>query len=844
LKLFPKLGKRKPLLIKCNGRAIIFTLFFFALSQEVGATNKHYAFDKLSLHPFIYYQDFETEDPFKFWASNGTYAVHYKGITSEKSSLGNNKSLKLDVTLKTATYVYWMIPIKIPSFGDLHFRGDIFVEKASGAKVALGTNVSLAPCPHSGVNVLDRLSAPEGWVTQSSELVSAGAKIAKKLVAKYCGGATSDDVGIWTDKLGVCLYAPKGGRLIIYVDNIRLEGRVPDKTSYHSAVMSSWNEYKDRIQGEIAQLSDTISGYNKKPTKSLSQKFIKEAKAKAKNIKAAVQKRGYPTIAEYAELKELSEALNYIGNKSNQALTVYPWQPITHKKILPFTYPVPAIPGNSLSIQACRGEFEPASFIIRAQKDLSGIQISATDLLSPSGQQIPGNAVDIRLVKCWYQAGEGTLRKTRKKVLVPELLLRDDSLVKVDYARVKNFLKVMIGGHKQYIDISSPTAQFPSNAIVKDADVLQPFDMEADTNKQVWITVHVPEVAPSGDYCGTVKVDIPGIDTALLNLTITVLPFDIQSPALEYSLYYRGKLSKTSKKGINSEWKTIDQYRKELENMKQHGVLYPTLYQPLDDVLVEKALSLREAVGLPKEHLYVLGTTTGMAVKYEKGLKRLLENVKKWLNLSTKHDYGTLYIYGIDEARGDRLLSQRPTFKAVHNLGVKIFVACSEDAVDLVGDILDQPILHGAFKPTEVSKWHDKGKRVFIYSNPQVGVEDPEIYRRNFGISLWCAGYDGVMDYAYQHSFGHIWNDFDHKTYRDHVFAYPTNNGVIDTIQWEGFREGVDDVRYLSALIVKEGGNEAGIRTWLCEQLLSKHNLAKVRNKIIEEIQAKASAEM
>jgi hypothetical protein len=57
------------------------------------------------------------------------------------------------------------------------------------------------------------------------------------------------------------------------------------------------------------------------------------------------------------------------------------------------------------------------------------------------------------------------------------------------------------------------------------------------------------------------------------------------------------------------------------------------------------------------------------------------------------------------------------------------------------------------------------------------------------------------MDYAYQHGFGHVWNDFDDPTYRDHVFAYPTFHGVIGTIQWEGFREGVDDVRYLATLL-------------------------------------------
>jgi len=33
------------------------------------------------------------------------------------------------------------------------------------------------------------------------------------------------------------------------------------------------------------------------------------------------------------------------------------------------------------------------------------------------------------------------------------------------------------------------------------------------------------------------------------------------------------------------------------------------------------------------------------------------------------------------------------------------------------------------------------------------------------------------------------------------VMAYPTVDEVIDTLQWEGYREGVDDTRYLATLL-------------------------------------------
>jgi hypothetical protein len=100
----------------------------------------------------------------------------------------------------------------------------------------------------------------------------------------------------------------------------------------------------------------------------------------------------------------------------------------------------------------------------------------------------------------------------------------------------------------------------------------------------------------------------------------------------------------------------------------------------------------------------------------------------------------------------------------------------------------------------EADLWHSVHHKVWCYDNPQGGAENPELNRRNYGLLLWQNGYYGACTYAYQHAMGNVWNDFDHPTCRDHNFAYPTVGGVIDTIGWEGYREGVDDVRYMTKL--------------------------------------------
>jgi len=470
---------------------------------------------------------------------------------------------------------------------------------------------------------------------------------------------------------------------------------------------------------------------------------------------------------------------------------------------------------------------------------MSRVSIASSDLKGPGGSVIPSAAIDLRIVKCWYQAGTSVAKG--KKVLVPELLLKDDSLVKVDETKKMNYLKVKINNFEKYIDITSIDAVFPVNAEIHDARTLLPFNISANTNKQIWLTIHVPDNAESGHYLGNMSLYAGQKLLSNMQIDLTILPFDLEKPVIEYGIYYTPVLTRnTYGKEFSSLSKSTAQYKIELQNMKDHGVLYPTLYQDYysDTDLLRKALEIRNSVNLPKDKLYTMAM--GVTTDYSSAdkLARLPIDISKWQKLLSEYNYTDFYIYGMDEATGDTLKAQRRAWKIAHNGGAKIFAACYEGAVGTVGDLLDLPILSGEFKPDEVEKWHRDGKKVFIYGNPQVGVEDPEIYRRNYGITALCNGYDGVMNFAYQYAFessnGHIWNDFNNTSiYRNHVFAYPTTDGVIDTVQWEGFREAVDDVRYLTTLAKKS--NTADYQS-LCRSLPTNNDLDSIRQSIIDRI--------
>jgi len=472
---------------------------------------------------------------------------------------------------------------------------------------------------------------------------------------------------------------------------------------------------------------------------------------------------------------------------------------ISDVRLLPDTSPVPGTPGGSLELSACRDEYESVAFVVYAGEELNQVIVKATDLSGADGH-IPASAVDIRIVKCWYQAGRSVWDVSHKQ-LVPELLLKDDELVRVDYDSQQNYVRSTAeNGTTTYLLASGKDSENLAGLRPIDAATLQPLSIPSNTLKQFWVTVHIPEEAASGEYTGSLRLSAAGSDPVQIPLTVTVHPFTLQPPRLIYSIYYRAKLSPDGQPTISSEYKSEEQYLAELRGMRAHGVLYPNLYQGYSNLQVlRRELELRQEAGLANDILFTLGQNTGSATS-EDALNSLKNDVNKWRELAADFGYKEVYFYGADEAKGERLTAQQKAWEAVQEAGGKTFVAGYAGTFEAMGDRLNLLIMAGGLKPEEPEKWHSVGSKIFSYACTQTRLEEPELFRRSYGLLLWDAGYDGAMDYAYQHGFGHVWNDFDGNDVRDFNFTYPTINGVVDTIQWEGFREAVDDMRYMATL--------------------------------------------
>jgi len=283
---------------------------------------------------------------------------------------------------------------------------------------------------------------------------------------------------------------------------------------------------------------------------------------------------------------------------------IYTVPPISNEKILPNSKPTKWELTKRVSIFISLGEYEPTSLVIFAKKTLKDVKVKVVDLR-------PEIKVDIRIVKCWYQAGR-TINDVKHKMLVPELLLHDDGLVRVDYARKQNLVR---------------------RENLQDAKELLPFFVPKGKLRQLWLTFFASEVCLLGNYKGKVVITAQNTLPQEIELEVKVLPIKLLPPLLDYAIYYRGKLKEVSySPEIGSEWKTKKQMEAELEDMKSHGIDNPTVYQPFVQRengsyglhLLREVIEIRKKIGITGKPLLYLGLGTGAPQQSEE-----LEVLKK-----------------------------------------------------------------------------------------------------------------------------------------------------------------------------------------------------------------------
>ena len=467
-----------------------------------------------------------------------------------------------------------------------------------------------------------------------------------------------------------------------------------------------------------------------------------------------------------------------------------------------------------LKVRACAGQFEPASFLLMCPGGLDNLMVEATPFCAradDAGDATHINAevrlqgrwqptIDIRWVKRWWQSGR-YYYEADHPVFVPELLLHDESLVKSSHE---------VPLHNEYPELP------------QDAEMLQPMRIPhyaIGFTQQVWVTVYVPEGTPPGTYWSTMTITSEQTPQYSFPMKLYVWPFELYPPAVDYSIFYRpqlrGELEEGEAPPISATVKTPMQMKADLANMVRHGITNPQTYVPPGKDLI-RVLGMRRAVGCDNSRIFNLSCHVGGPALEDSiteddlvGLKTRAAVTSHRLLYFYRQRWGVreFFRFGKDEGVAEEVAKQVALWESSREGGTKVAVTFSgfKNFEEHIGTAVDVVVSNQWPTLELVRELHDRGVEIYLYGNPQCGNEEPETYRRNWGIRTLALDCDGSMGYAYQHILGgasHAWDDMAALggDYRSHMCTYPTADGCVDTLQWEGVTAAVNDVRYLTTL--------------------------------------------
>jgi len=517
------------------------------------------------------------------------------------------------------------------------------------------------------------------------------------------------------------------------------------------------------------------------------------------------------------------------------SLTYYAVPAVSPVKRLPGTFPDDGVLCGALRVVAAKGEFEPASFVVFPFENAARASLTVSDLVGRGGT-IPSANVDVAIVKCWYQAGTAWysyFADYTGRELVPELLLHDENLIRVDHQTRDNYLRVDYPTGPEYVWISNPLCvNVPFNAEkepVADAETIQPFALKAGEFKQFWVTVGVPYDASAGVYDGTIELRCEGAEAVSIPISVRVLPFELPAPKTYYdtsrefyTMLYNGPNYIDILKRNGGDWAHADRKMLALyRNMKRHNILhprFPDFAAPSRDAFVRA--NSRQAFIRQLEIMRLAGVSTNpifggipaippyrwMTSVEDVPLARqsppgaLVSRIDESFDIVKKVlGHTNVYCFGWDEPAIRLLVAERKPWRYIHDKGLKVFSTGTDKHLDYAGYNEDCVNCPGGVSRERAAAWHAMGCLILNYAGPHTGPENPDFMRRVHGLQLYKANYDGIGNYKLSCT---EWNDFLGEVYNFRRFnmTYPTREGVIDTIEWEGVREAVDDVRYATLL--------------------------------------------
>ncbi len=403
---------------------------------------------------------------------------------------------------------------------------------------------------------------------------------------------------------------------------------------------------------------------------------------------------------------------------------------------------------SRLRLWGAADQYVTGTFAVRALDAADELRVSLEKLTGAEGIEIGSHQIDLRVVHV-RQRVNALYRDRRPKMLVPELLLRDD--------RTGIPPKGKQGGWGG------------GQCIAR---------VRAHESRQFWLTVHVPAGAAPGRYRGEILLSVTRSETRILRVPVEleVLPVDLRAPEGYYGIYYPGQPVKPER----ANYVPPERYLAELQDQVRHGLNTTTLYGGFSTLKYAKQAGMTRAPCL----MHWPGGTATEQVQEAKAM-----------------GFDDLYYYGVDEPRGERIERCRKEAERRLKAGLHMMTAInSRDAQQATRDFVDRPVYNiyvfGGKDNAAAMYVREKGFQPVSYWTTATAF--PLWYRTLTGLYNSACGYLGSSPWSY-------WDMPGEEVYNPdrivHRVVYPDEFGQpIPTLAWEAHRAGIDDVRYLEAL--------------------------------------------
>ena len=230
------------------------------------------------------------------------------------------------------------------------------------------------------------------------------------------------------------------GKIVIHTEKNCRKKNKNMKISWKSAVLTAllslipWSSsaqvekitdavYRDHLKALPVLIKETENPYLKNHLAAL----------KPENM----QKKAFVTAVRVAA--DLKDRKDFSGQVIHYAVPA-----MSELMRLPEVYPLDGKALAPVRIVSAQDEYEPGSFQVYPLVNLGKVEFKLSVFKNENGVEFPADRLDLKVIKVWYQnrnAWWSYFADTELK-LVPELLLNDEDLIKVDTERVQNYARI------------------------------------------------------------------------------------------------------------------------------------------------------------------------------------------------------------------------------------------------------------------------------------------------------------------------------------------------------------------------------------------------------------------